>query len=303
MSVILIATIAFAGSTFAWDSATSIALWTVFGASLLLLILQQYFASGTTAEERLFPVHFLKSRSLLLLYIATAASATANAVTLYYVPLFFGFTRGDSALKAAVRLLPYIVVFIFFVLLAGGTLPLNGRYSLYYIVGGVLMTAGSAVMFTVRHDTSSGRVYAYEALIAAGSGLTFQNAYAVASVRVAERDVSNSIGFINTGQIGTTALALAIASCLYQNLGVEFLQDELSVYGLPRAFFEAALGGVGSDVLASAPAAARVQVVDTVAYTIARMFSMSVAAGAVLLAAALLMRHEKVDLTGAAAGG
>jgi hypothetical protein len=119
--------VTFGGSTFAWDSGASIALWVVFGVFLIAFIVQQYFQIFTTNEHRIFPVHFLKSRTLVLLYVATAGAAAAQATTLYYTPLFFQFTRGDSALQAAIRLLPFICTFIFFVMLAGGSLPVVGR--------------------------------------------------------------------------------------------------------------------------------------------------------------------------------
>lgn len=301
--VIAITTIAFAGSTFAWDSGTSIALWIVLGVVLLAFAAQQYWTIWTTIEKRIFPIQFLMSRDMVLLFIATAGAATANGVTLYYVPLLFVFTRGDDPLDAAVRLLPFIVVFIVCVMVAGATLPLSGRYSLYYIFGSTLIIAGSALMFTVRDGTSISNVYGYEVLIAAGAGLTFQNGYAVASVKVSEKEKSDAIGFINTAQIGTTALALAIASCLYQNLGVQFLGNALEQYDLPRQVLQALLGGAGSEVLSSLPASAGGVVIETVAYTIARIFGMAIAAGALLLVASVAMRHEKVNLDGAAAGG
>ncbi|KAK0249023.1 hypothetical protein LTR91_001057 [Friedmanniomyces endolithicus] len=303
MWVLFITTIAFSGSTFAWDSASSIALWVVSGATLLAFAAQQYFAIFTTPAKRLFPVHFLKSRSLIMLYIATACSSTANAVTVYYIPLLFVFTRRDDPLGAAVRLLPFIVVFITFVMVAGATLPLVGRYSLYYLVGGALILTGSALMFTVRGDTSNAKIYGYEILMAAGSGITFQNGYAVAAAKVKQEDKSNAIGFINTGQIGTTALALAIASCLYQNLGVQALQDALSSYDLPKAVLQAALGGAGSHVLTALPPDGTATAINAVAGTIARVFGMTIAGGALLLVASLAMRHEKINLDGAAAGG
>ena len=164
------------------------------------------------------------------------------------------------------------------------------------------MLTGSALMFTVRASTSVSKIYGYEVLIAAGSGICFQNAYAVASVKVKKYDKANAIGFINTAQIGTTALALAIASCLYQNLGVNFLAGALSKYDFPRMFLQAALGGAGSETLASAPPDAATIAVETIAYTIARVFGMNIAASALLIIVALVMRHEKIDLTEAAAG-
>jgi hypothetical protein len=301
--VILIIAITFSGSIFGWGSAGNIALWVVSGVLLFSYAAQQYFAILTQEAKGLFPIHFLQSRDLVLLYIATSCAATANAVTLYYIPLLFVFTRSDSALDAAIRLLPFIVVFIFFVMFAGATLPLTGRYSLYYIIGAILITTGSALMITIRSDTSMAKVYGYEVLIAAGGGLTFQNAYAVAAAKVADKDESNAIGFINMAQIGTTALALAIASCLYQNLGLDNLRSALAAYDFPKGFLQSALGGAGSAALGRAPPEAARLAVDSIAYTISCVFIMNLTAGALMICVALLMRHERINLTKSVAGG
>jgi hypothetical protein len=204
--VLFMIVVTFSGSTYAWNSGVSIALWVVFGVCLIAYILQQALTIFTTFDHSIFPVHFLKSRTLVLLYIATAGAAVAQATTLYYTPLFFQFTRGDSPLKAAVRLLPVICTFILLVMLAGGSLPVVGRYNLYYLVGGCLMVTGGGLLCTISETTATAKIYGYEILLAAGLGLVFQNAYAVAAAKVARKDQSKAIGFINVAQIGTIAI-------------------------------------------------------------------------------------------------
>lgn len=293
-----ITALTFSGSTYAWNSSTAIGLWTATGVSLVAWVSQQYFSLFT--KERIFPGHFLKSRDMVLLAVATACAATANATTLYFIPLYFAFTRGDSALDAAVRLLPFIIIFIFFIMLAGGSLPVFGRYAIYYSVGGALTLAGSALMFTIRHDTSVAKIYGYEVLIAAGTGLVFQNGYAIASAKVPDK--ANAIGYINVSQIGFIAIALSIAGCLYQNLGYAYLSDALSAYNLEPALIRAALGGVGSATLSAAPQQIIDITVQTVAFTISRVFGLCMAAGAVLFLSSLFMKQEKLDLTIEAGG-
>lgn len=300
---LFITVLAFAGSTFSWNSSVSIGLWVAWAVVLVVYITQQAIPFLTNRRDQIFPVHFLKFKEMILVYLATASAATAGGVTLYYVPLFFAFTRGDTTLQAAVRLLPYIVVFIFFIMFSGATLPMVGRYAPYYTVGGALILTGSALMFTIKTDTSASHIYGYEALIAAGSGLTFQSGYAVASSMVEAKDKSNAIGFVNTAQIGTTALSLAIATSLYQNLGFRFLSHALREFDFPQAFLKAALGGAGSTALASAPERAIELTIESVAFTISRIFGMSIASGALLLISSLVMKQKKVDFTGAVAGG
>jgi Na+/melibiose symporter-like transporter len=300
--VIFMIVVSFSGSTYAWGSGASIALWVVFGICLIAYIAQQYFAILTTKENRIFPAHFLKNRSLVLLYIATAGAAAAYEVTLYYIPLYFQFTMGDSAIKAAVRLLPMICIFILFVLIAGGSLPIVGRYNYYYMLGGAIIVIGAALMFTIDAATSPAHVYGYEVLIAAGCGLVFQNAYAVAAAKVSKKDQSNALGFINVAQIGTMAFGLSIAGCLFQNLGFQSLKKNLAAYHLPDAYVQSALAGRISPVFSSTDEDLLRIAVHSIADTIRRLFGTTIAAGAVVFIAGLLMPFEKLNLEAVAGG-
>lgn len=293
-----ITALTFSGSSYPWNSSTAIGLWTATGVSLVAFVTQQYFHIFT--KEPIFPGHFLRNRDMVLLSVATSCAATCSSTTLYYIPIFFAFTKGDSALQAAVRLLPFIVMFIFFILVAGATLPKIGRYALYYSVGGALMLAGTAAMFTVRFDTPSTNIYGYEVLIAAGAGLVFQNAYTIATAKVPDR--SNALGFINVSQVGFIAIALSVAGCLYQNLGFSYLQSALSAYNLPDAAIHGALGGVGSATLATAPQQVIDITTETVAFTISRVFALPLAAAALCFLASLLMKQEKLQLSLEAGG-
>lgn len=294
--VLFMIVVSFSGSVYPWKSGSAIALWVVFAVCLVVYIAQQYFAILTTKENRIFPVHFLKSRSMVLLFIATAGCAAAYEVTLYYIPLFFQFTHGDSAIKAALRLLPMICVFIFFVMVAGGTLPLSGRYNLFFIAAGPLIIIGGALAFTIDADTSPAKIYGYEILIAAGCGLAFQNAYAVATAKVSKAEESNALGFINVAQIGTMAFGLSIAGCLFQNLGFHTLKRDLAAYNLPDEYVRSALAGRISPVFASADEEMIRIAVGSVASTIQRLFGMVISAGAVVFVSGLLLPFEKLDL-------
>ncbi|KAH7130904.1 major facilitator superfamily domain-containing protein [Dactylonectria macrodidyma] len=288
--------VSFSGSRYPWGSGTSIALWVVWGLSLIGFIVQQGMCLFTTTDLRIFPVHFLRKPLLILLYIVTATASFSNAVVLYYVPLFFQFTQGDGALKAAIRLLPYIVVFIFFVMLAGGLLPVLRRYNIFYIAGGILSTAGGAALFTIDENTAASKIYGYEVLMGAGLGLMFQTAYTAAATMVIAKDRPNSIGFINVAQIGTVAIALAISGCLFQNLGFNSLKDGYEGYGFPDDYIRSGLAGTLSPIFASANPEVIQIAVHAVASTIQRIFGTVIAAGAVTVICSLLMPWGQIDL-------
>jgi hypothetical protein len=114
----------FAGSNWAWNDGRTIATFGVGGTLLILTFLQQHFVLFTTREARMFPPSYiLNDRTLILLNIATAAASMNISVPVYYLPIYFVFVDGDSALMAAVRLLPYIVFLVSMNMSSGSLLP------------------------------------------------------------------------------------------------------------------------------------------------------------------------------------
>jgi len=294
--VLFMVVVTFSGSTWRWNSSKVIALWTVFGLTLILYVIQQTFAIFTTPEGRLFPGHFTKSRTLLLLYFSTAGSASAMAVSIYYVPLFFQFTRGDTALEAAVRLLPFITIFVFFVMFAGGLLPVFGRYAPWYFPASVLMIIGAAFMYRVSPYTHASAIYGFEVLIAVGVGLIFQTGYSVAAAKVDPSDVSNTIGFINVAQIGSIAIALSICGALFQNLGFRHLSETLASYGFSEDVLRSALAGLDSVVLNKEGDVVRNIAIGAIVHTIDQLYALVLAAGVLIFACACFMKWEKLEL-------
>lgn len=114
----------FAGSIWSWNDGRTIATFVVSGVLLILTILQQYFVVFANLEARMFPPkHILKDKTLILLNIVTAAASANIYVPVYYIPIYFVFVDGDSALMAAVRLLPYIVFLASMNMTSGALLP------------------------------------------------------------------------------------------------------------------------------------------------------------------------------------
>jgi len=122
--VALVMVFTFAGSTWRWDDNRTIALFVVTGVLVIMTFLQQYFVLFTTIETRMFPpTHILTNKTQILLVICTAMAATNIYVPVYYLPLYFVFTHGDTAIQAAVRLLPFICFLAWTNMCSGFLLP------------------------------------------------------------------------------------------------------------------------------------------------------------------------------------
>jgi hypothetical protein len=116
----------FAGVSWPWKDARTIVVFIILGLLLVLFVVQQKFYLFTTREQRIYPAHLLRSRSQALLYIGTSAAVTNLFVPTYYIPLYFQFVNNDTAIEAAVRLLPFIILLITSNMLSGVILPKMG---------------------------------------------------------------------------------------------------------------------------------------------------------------------------------
>ena len=284
----------FGGATWPWSDGRFIATITVCAVFLIIFVVTQYFSVLT--KNRIFPAQFLRSRTLILLYIGTATSATAMVVGAYFIPLYFQYVHQDNALKAAVRLLPFICVLIFCIMLNGALLPSVGYYYPWYVASGVLMTIGGALMHTLEVDTSTTKIYGYSVLMAAGAGLVAQSGYVVSQVKVSTREASAVISFMNVAQIGSIVLALTIAGSVFQNVAIQKLTAALAGQGYTLDQIKSAVAGTQSVIFQQGSPAVRKLALNALIKAMDQVFAMIIAAGALSIITGLLMKKEKVLL-------
>lgn len=257
---------------------------------------QQWKAILTTEEDRIFPVWCLRSRILLLLHIATFANSAASFFNTYYIPLFFEFTKGDTAFTVAVRLLPFVFFLIFGSLLSGMMLPKLNLYAAWYVVSGVLTLIGSSLFFRVTASTAMASLYGYEILVGAGCGITLQLAYSIAMVKVAPEQATAVIGFINVAQLGGGAMTLAIAGTIFQNVGFKELSDALDGRGYSNSEIRAALAGGYSSILSDSSAEVLTIASQAIGKTISTTYGVPIAGAALVFVTALLMPWERAKM-------
>lgn len=293
----------FGGASWAWNNGRTIALIVIFGVVLILFVLQQATAFLTTTTRRLFPVDFLKSRTLVALYVATSAAATGLFITIYYIPLYFSFARGDSGIESAVRLLPFICVVIFACLLNGALMPKYGFYLPWYIVSGVFLTIGGSLMYAlVDASTSPSKIYGYSVIIAIGAGISQQAAYSVAPAKVGFQRASDAVGFINVSQIGAIVIALTISYATFQNIGFSHVSAALVGQGFSAEDIHAALAGAKSNIFTNVSPEVRQAVIAGIVKAINDGYILVIVSGVVTLIASIFLRWERLFMESSAGG-
>lgn len=283
-----------AGGQWSWEDDRTAVTIAAFIATILMFAIQQAFSIGTTPENRSFPVHLLRSSSQILLYIGTASSITSLFVIVYFIPIYFQFVHGDSALQAAVRLLPYVIVTVIFNLSAGHLLSKIKYYMPIFVVSGFFITLGSSLLTAyLKPSTPTSYIYGFTVITAVGSGLTLQIGYAVATLK-APKHMGDALSLQNVAQLGSTVIALVIAGQVFQSTAISKLTDVLRNTDYTAQDIQKAVAGAQSHIFEEITGHIREQAISAITQAMQRSFILVCVGGGVLTIAGLLMKREKL---------
>jgi MFS family permease len=284
-----------AGGQWPWNDGRSITMFVVFGVLLIAYILQQRLSLFTTPQTRSFPVKLLFTRTHFLLYIAMAANDATLFVFLYFFPIYFQFVHNDSALEAAIRLLPYVIIMVTFNLAAGHLLSKVKRYMPIYVVSGALLTIGGSLMVVyLKPSTPISVIYGLSIINAVGTGLTTQLGYAVASLIVEPKEVGDAISLQNFSQLGANLISLVIAGQVFQSVAVKNLEKVLVGTNFSHQDIVNAVSGTQSTLFQQISSELHGEATNAITQAIQKALILLPVGGGVLLLAALFMKREKL---------
>lgn len=284
--------ISFGGSVYAWDSGRTIGLFVVTGLLWVAFILQQRFAWMTTPENRLFPTSLLKSWEMNILFAQIASAQIIITIPIFFIPVYFQFAKGESAMRSGVQLLPFVLPLVFSVMLNGAVLAKVGYYMPWYLAGSSLALIGSALLYTIDVDTSHARIYGYSILTALGVGLFSQAGFPVAQVKVEPHQLPQAVAFMGVGQVGGITLALMMSHAIFLNQATDKIGDILP--DLPRDVVQHAVSGVGGDFFHSLSTDQRSSVLHAIVESIDMTFILVITAAALSFVLSVFMKRERL---------
>jgi len=284
--------ISFGGAIYAWGSGSIIALFVCSGVLWILFVTQQTLCFFTNETRRLFPLEMAKSYEMVLLFILTACSITSCFLPIYFVPLYFQFAISDSALGAAVRLLPFVFVLVSAVIFNGVLMGKIGYYKPFFLTGAILVLTGSSLMYTLDLNSGSGKVYGYSAILALGTGLFSQASFPVAQAKVESNLVSAATAFIGCAQIGGLTIALSIANSIFINVATNKISAILPNMDLVSV--RQAISGAKGDLFQGLTASQKMGVLEAIVSSIQKVYIMVIAAGALAVISSVFMKGGKL---------
>ncbi|KAJ7730807.1 transporter [Mycena metata] len=164
-------------------------------------------------DRAMAPTAIFKSRSIYSLLSYSFLSRFSLLIYSYYIPIFYQASRGHSATKSGLDLLPFMLGVVVTVIAAGQIVSKTGRYWPFLVVAPVFLAIGSGLFYTLTPSTSSTKLVGFQILAGVGIGMGMQNALLAVQVEFKDEKklLAQAMSMSSFSQFlgGTIGLAIA----------------------------------------------------------------------------------------------
>ncbi|GAA4022389.1 MDR family MFS transporter [Allokutzneria multivorans] len=201
-----------AGNQFPWGSG-----WTALLVGGGVLILVAALVVESRVSEPVLPLSLFRNRTVTLSIIASFLVGVAMFGGTVFLSQYFQLSLGKSPTQAGLLSLPMIFAMLISSTVSGQLISRTGKWKSHLLIGGVLLSAGLALLGTISATTSVVLLGCYMAVLGLGVGLLMQNLVLVAQNDVPPKDLgaaTSSISFFRSlgGSIGVSVLGAVLAS-------------------------------------------------------------------------------------------
>lgn len=159
--ILLLLALQWGGTDESWSSARVIACLIISIVLLSAFAISQPFLG----DDATLPVRVLRKRSIWAGAIASLGFGSTLIVLTFYLPIWNQAIKGDSPQAAGVRMLPYFLSTVIFVIGAGIAVSKVGYYAPFLIIGTALTIVGCGLLSTFKVDTDFAMAAGYQASV------------------------------------------------------------------------------------------------------------------------------------------
>ncbi|MFI1204335.1 MFS transporter [Streptomyces sp. NPDC020883] len=265
---LLLVWVTLAGKNYDWISWQTFAM--VGGAVLLAIV---FVIVETKAAEPLIPLRLFRNKTITLATIASLFVGVGMYSGTVFFSQYFQLAEGKTPTMSGVMTIPMVTGLFLSSMVSGQIITRTGRWKVFLVSGGVLLTAGLGLLGTLRADTPYWHAAIYMALMGLGLGMMMQNLVLATQNQVAPQDIgsaSSLVTFFRTlgGAVGVSALGAALA-----NRVTHYVTDGLTALG-PKAAAAASHGGSSDGIpdLSALPAPIRSIMEDAYGHGVGDVF-------------------------------
>ncbi|CAK1362396.1 unnamed protein product [Cercospora beticola] len=210
----------YGGQSRPWGSSVVIGLLVGFVLVAALFVAEELWMS----ERALFQPRLFKFRAVTIGCPFLFFSSGVYSILLYYIPIYFQAVRGVSAASSGVRLLPFVLAMSISLIISGGILRKFGYYKPNLILGPLLASIGTGLIYTWSPDTSAGKWIGYQILVAIGMGITLQAPLLATQASVDKADTAPATSMVVFFQGLGGAIWVSAANCIFANELTKYLR-------------------------------------------------------------------------------
>ena len=212
---------------YAWHSARIIALFVVFGITLLAFIGSQAYLG----ESGTVPPRIAKNRTILSSSFFTFLLAGTFFLLSYFIPIYFQAIKGRTALASGIDTIPLILPNVIGILFAGFGTSKIGYYVPFIYLAVLIAPIGAGLLTTLNEGTSTAAWVGYQILFGFGSGCGFQLPQVAAQVVLPPRDIPMGISVSMLFQGLGGAVLISAANNVLNDRLVQYI-DALGIPGV-----------------------------------------------------------------------
>jgi EmrB/QacA subfamily drug resistance transporter len=202
------------GSKFGWTEPVALVLLAAFLVLAALFVLIEL-----RSPEPIIPMRLFRNPVFSIGNIYGFLSGVAMFGAIIFLPIYLQAVKGYSPTASGLALLPAIIGIFSTSISSGQLITRTGRYKIYPIIGGVVLTISMFLLSQLAVDTPFWQVALYEYLFGAGLGLTLQTIVTAIQNAVEFRDMgaaTSSATFFRQmgGSIGAAVFGAVLSSRL-----------------------------------------------------------------------------------------
>ncbi|WP_328845422.1 MFS transporter [Streptomyces sp. NBC_00258] len=293
---LLLVWVTFAGDKYEWVSWQTYAM--VGGAVALGLL---FVLVESKAKEPIIPLRLFRNRTITLSSLASLFVGVAMFSGTVFFSQYFQLARDKSPTMSGVMTIPMIGGLFISSTVSGQIITKTGKWKVWLVSGGVLITAGLGLLGTIRYDTDYWRVAVFMALLGLGIGMMMQNLVLSTQNQVAPEDLgsaSSTVTFFRSlgGAIGVSALGAVMANRI-----TDYVKDGLT--GIDPKYAAAAGGSHNSSIpdMDALPAPLRTVMESAYGHGIADVFLIAGAMALIAFFVTLFIKEVPLRTSGALA--
>ncbi|MFC8616854.1 MDR family MFS transporter [Micromonospora purpureochromogenes] len=144
--------------------------------------------------EPILPLGLFANRNFALISVIGFLLGFAMFGAMNFLPLYQQTVQGASATNSGLLLLPLMFGMLVVSLVVGRAITKTGRYRMFPIVGGVVMTAGMLLLSRLDVDTGKAESSLYMVVLGVGMGFLMQTSMLIAQNSVEQKDLGAASG-------------------------------------------------------------------------------------------------------------